>query len=143
MRASTVAICLPHDPSSVSEARHAVDDLDGALDDETVATVRLLVSELVTNSVRHGKADESGHIELSLSARGDTVRVEVADAGLGFAPKARSTDQDTGSGWGLHLVEALSHRWGSEQGGGTRIWFEIDGSVAGAGVLSVPGLNSR
>ena len=138
-----VATRLPHDPSSISDARHAVDDLDATLDEETVETVRLLVSELVTNSVRHGKADESGHIELSLSAQGDTVRVEVADAGVGFAPKARTTEQDNGSGWGLHLVEVLSHRWGSEQGAGTRIWFEIDGSAAGAGALSLPGLRPR
>jgi len=139
----TVATRLPHDPTSIAEARQAVDGFDGALDEETVATVRLLVSELVTNSVRHGQADESGHIELSLSARGDTVRVEVSDAGAGFAPRARTTDQDNGSGWGLHLVEVLSHRWGSEQGAGTRIWFEIDRSVAGAGVLGVPDLRPR
>ncbi|CAA9520668.1 MAG: hypothetical protein AVDCRST_MAG45-2478 [uncultured Solirubrobacterales bacterium] len=121
-----VATRLPHDPSSVAEARHAVDGLDTALDDETIATVRLLVSELVTNSVRHGLPDESGHIELFVSATRESVRVEVLDAGAGFAPRARVEGQDAGSGWGLHLLEVLSHRWGSEHHRGTRIWFEID-----------------
>jgi len=108
------------------EARHAVDGLDTALDDETVATVRLLVSELVTNSVRHGRPDESGHIELSLSATRDSVRVEVADVGAGFTPRPRVEGQDEASGWGLHLVDALSHRWGTERERGMLIWFEID-----------------
>ncbi len=121
-----VATRLPHDPSSIAEARHAVDGLDTALDEETVATVRLLVSELVTNSVRHGHPDASGHIELSLSATRDSIRVEVADSGTGFAPRPRTEGQDQGSGWGLHLVEVLSHRWGIERERGMRIWFEID-----------------
>ena len=121
-----VATRLPHHPRSVAEARHAVDGLETAVDDETVATVRLLVSELVTNSVRHGRADEAGYIELSLSANPGSVRVEVADAGTGFAPQPRGEGQDEGSGWGLHLVQVLSHRWGSEPEPGTRIWFEID-----------------
>ncbi len=110
-----------------------MDGLDTALDEETVATVRLLVSELVTNSIRHGRPDASGHIELSLSATRDSIRVEVADAGTGFAPRPRAEGQDQGSGRGLHLVEALSHRWGTERERGTRIWFEIDiPSVAAA-----------
>lgn len=103
-----------------------MDGLDTALDDETVATVRLLVSELVTNSVRHGRADESGHIELSLSATRDSVRVEVADVGAGFTPRPRVEGQDEASGWGLHLVDALSHRWGTERERGMLVWFEID-----------------
>lgn len=123
---------LPHDPKSVSEARHAVDGLRAALDAETVETVRLLVSELVTNSVRHGGSDESGHIELWLSAEDDSVRVEVADAGAGFVPQPRAEAQDEGSGWGLHLVEVLSHRWGTSTERGMRIWFEIDGPAVAA-----------
>jgi anti-sigma regulatory factor (Ser/Thr protein kinase) len=128
-----VATRLPHDPSSIAEARQAVDGLDPALDDETIATVRLLVSELVTNSVRHGVADESGHIELSLSATHNSIRVEVVDAGEGFTPRARVEGQDAASGWGLHLLEVLSHRWGTEHHRGTRIWFEIDKPPVAAG----------
>ncbi len=103
-----------------------MDGLGFALDEETVATVRLLVSELVTNSVRHGCPDESSHIELALSVTPQFVRVEVADAGAGFRPEARAEGQDEASGWGLVLVEALSHRWGTERERGTLIWFEID-----------------
>lgn len=130
--AVNIATPLPHDPSSVSHARHAVDGLERAVDEETVATVRLLASELVTNSVRHGRPDEAGDIELSVAASRETVRVEVADSGPGFAVGPRLDGQDEGSGWGLHLVEMLSHRWGTERDARTRIWFEIDCSEAAA-----------
>lgn len=117
---------LPHDPSSVARARRAVDGLEHALDEETVATVRLLISELVTNSVRHVRPKESGEIELYVAASPAAVRVEVADSGPGFATRPRVDDQDEGSGWGLHLVDALSNRWGTERNGRMRIWFEVD-----------------
>ena len=124
-----VATRFPHHPTSVSRARHAIDGLETAVDEETLATVRLLVSELVTNSVRHARPDRSGEIELSVSASPKTVRVEVADSGPGFNAQPRTGDQDQGSGWGLHLVELLSHRWGTMREKGMRIWFEIDHSV--------------
>jgi anti-sigma regulatory factor (Ser/Thr protein kinase) len=126
-----LATRLPHHPRSISKARRAVDELAGTLDDGTVSTLRLLVSELVTNSVAHGRPRASGDVELSISARHGRVRVEVADGGPGFGPRARTEGQDQGSGWGLHLVEAMSHRWGTEGGAGTCVWFEIDAAPAG------------
>ena len=123
---------LPHAASSIPKARHAVDGLEATVDQETVDTVRLLVSELVTNSVRHGCGDESGYIELLLRRDPRRVRVEIADTGGGFVPRPRSEGQDEGSGWGLHLLEVLSHRWGTEHRSGTRVWFEIDCAAAGA-----------
>jgi anti-sigma regulatory factor (Ser/Thr protein kinase) len=121
-----IAACLPHHPASVARARRAVDGLEERVDNETAASVRLLVSELVTNSVRHGRADAEGEIELSVSAWDHTVRVEVADSGPGFAARPRFEGQDEESGWGLHLVDALSHRWGTERNARALIWFEID-----------------
>lgn len=125
-----VATRLPHHPTSVSKARHAIDGLEAAVDEETVATVRLLVSELVSNSVRHARPEESSEIELSVRASSKTVRVEVADSGPGFDAQPRTGDHDQGSGWGLHLVELLSHRWGTAREAGMRIWFEIDHPAA-------------
>jgi anti-sigma regulatory factor (Ser/Thr protein kinase) len=88
--------------------------------------VKLLVSELVTNSVRHSGGDHQGEIELSVSASTRTVRVEVRDSGPGFIARPRFEGQDAESGWGLHLVDALSHRWGTEREAHALIWFEID-----------------
>jgi anti-sigma regulatory factor (Ser/Thr protein kinase) len=127
-----VMLRLAHHPSSIAEARHAVDELGVALDTRTLATVRLLISELVTNSVRHAGAGASGHIDLTVAVRRDCVRVEVEDTGTGFVPRARVEGQDESSGWGLHLLEALSHRWGTDRANRTRVWFEIDGAAAAA-----------
>ena len=121
-----LATRLPNEPASVAEARATLAPLEPAVDSATIGTLRLLVSELVTNSVRHGRPCPSGEIELSLHASPQTVRVEISDAGRGFTVHPRVAGQDPGSGWGLYLVDALSDRWGTEHDGRTRIWFEID-----------------
>lgn len=121
-----LATRLPPEPASVAEARAALRPLELAVDRATIGTLRLLVSELVTNSVRHGRPSSAGEIELSVLASPRTVRVEIADAGHDFAVRPRVAGQDQGSGWGLHLVDTLSDRWGTEHDGRMRIWFEID-----------------
>jgi anti-sigma regulatory factor (Ser/Thr protein kinase) len=76
----------------------------------------------VTNAVLHGAR---GPITLTIgrAARGG-LRVEVVDAGTGFVPRARDRPATEPGGWGLHLVETLSERWGVHKGS-TSVWFEI------------------
>ena len=88
--------------------------------------MRLLVSELVTNSVRHSGSPVGSKVELAVSASSNTIRVEVADAGRGFEPTPRSTSRTEAGGWGLHLVDRLAHRWGVDRRDRVRVWFEID-----------------
>ncbi|MDQ3991246.1 MAG: ATP-binding protein, partial [Actinomycetota bacterium] len=88
--------------------------------------VRLLVSELVTNSFRHGGLGAGDHIELSIRVSPDHIRVEVADPGRGFQPRRPEPSADLRSGWGLFLVDQLSRRWGVRNDGATRVWSEID-----------------
>lgn len=94
---------------------------------DVVVNVRLLVSELVANAVRH--VDHDGDIRIHLDIRAGSLRVEVSDPGSGFVPRARTDDSPLGSGWGLHLVAELSDRWGVDHTGPTRVWFEIDGAT--------------
>ena len=90
----------------------------------------MLVSELVTNAVKYGG---DGAIRLELSADDGLVRGEIVDQGTGFAPVARGHDPDRVGGWGLHLVDHLSERWGTHEGS-THVWFEISQEPkAGAG----------
>ena len=110
---------------AASEARAALAALDGRVDSGALDDIRLLVSELVTNSVRHSGA-AGARVALDVESRGDTVRVEVSDGGRGFEPRARSKAHDDVGGWGLHLVESIATRWGVQTGRRTRVWFEID-----------------
>lgn len=116
------------EPQAVQAARHHVDELE--LEGEAGALVTLLVSELVTNSIRHAGG---GSIALAVQIDETKARVEVVDAGAGFAPPpAPSPGEQRPSGWGLYLVERFADRWGVSDGGPTRVWFEVDrnGSAA-------------
>ena len=117
---------LQPEPAAVSKAREALEPLGPVVDADAFNNVRLLVSELVTNSVRHGSHEGAAPIELSVLAAQHRVRAEVVDGGAGFTPAARSEGDDEGSGWGLHLVELLSDSWGVERNGRTAVWFELE-----------------
>ncbi|MFL5736281.1 MAG: ATP-binding protein [Actinomycetota bacterium] len=111
-------------PGAVSEARAAVDRMSG--DEGLLNNLRLLVSEVVTNSVRHAGLDEGARIGLHIETSPERVRVEVTDAGPGFVPRVPELRISQESGWGLYLVDELADRWGVDAGHRTRVWFEID-----------------
>ena len=112
-------------PGAVPDARRALDALDEKVSARTLEDLRLLVSELVTNSVRHAGLKEMQTIELKVKLLPDTVRVEVNDQGTGFEPTPRSASSEDQSGWGLYLVSRLADRWGVSSDGVTRVWFEL------------------
>jgi anti-sigma regulatory factor (Ser/Thr protein kinase) len=100
------------------------------LNDQVPACVldnaRLVVSELVSNSVRHsGVSDGVVVVDVQLTA--GMVRLEVADPGRAGVIGPRSPDHAGGGGFGLQLVASLSERWGLERvaAGGTRIWAQL------------------
>ena len=84
----------------------------------------LIVSELVTNAVRHGGArtpDET--LELHVALVGEAVRLEVVDPGDGFEPGAHGPRHD--GGYGLHLLDRLAARWGVAGSAPTTVWTEL------------------
>jgi anti-sigma regulatory factor (Ser/Thr protein kinase) len=86
-------------------------------------TLGLLVTELVTNSVKHTRADT---ILLTVLVGESAVRTEVTDGGPGFDPAKTGPLSSDHTGWGLFLVERLADRWGvNRNGNGTRVWFEL------------------
>jgi anti-sigma regulatory factor (Ser/Thr protein kinase) len=113
---------LPRSPEAASLARKALEDLNGCLDPARLPDVRLLVSELVTNSVKYGG---DGPVRLEVSRDENRIRAEIIDQGAGFTPKVRNDDLDKVGGWGLHLTEHLTDRWGTHEGS-THVWFEMD-----------------
>jgi anti-sigma regulatory factor (Ser/Thr protein kinase) len=117
---------LDNGPNAASEARAAVTALDGRANADVLDDVRLLLSEIVTNAVRHSGAPHGARIGLAVSVAGGAVRAEVTDGGRGFAPSPRSAPWTEAGGWGLHLVDRLASRWGVDRGAPVRVWFEID-----------------
>jgi anti-sigma regulatory factor (Ser/Thr protein kinase) len=105
--------------------------LPTSVTDNDRGALRLLVSELVTNCVRHAGSDADAPVEVALRLEPATIRVEVHDGGTGFevdrAPKPRGAD----GGYGLFLVERMASRWGVDTDDGTRVWFELDLAAAG------------
>jgi anti-sigma regulatory factor (Ser/Thr protein kinase) len=85
----------------------------------------VLVTELVTNAVRHAGLRTGDPIVVHLAAAGSLVRVEVWDSGPGFEPPAER-EPDASGGFGLLLLRSLPHRWGLVTGApGTCAWFEL------------------
>jgi anti-sigma regulatory factor (Ser/Thr protein kinase) len=122
-------------PTAAGSARNALLALEGRVGDGLLADVRLLVSELVTNSVRHAGIQSHERVHMHVQVSESTLRVEVADPGQGFAPKPRDMDRSRPGGWGLYLVDQLADRWGVARNNLSRVWFEMDhdrGSGRGA-----------
>jgi anti-sigma regulatory factor (Ser/Thr protein kinase) len=116
-------------PYAVTAARLALSEIDQHVDESLAFDVRLLVSELVTNSVRHAEVGPDDSIALKVTLGEPSVRVEVVDHGPGFDPPELAEDagETRDRGWGLFFVTQLADRWGVEREGG-RVWFEIDRS---------------
>ena len=110
---------------AVTAARLALSDLDAHVEPSIAFDVRLLVSELVTNSVKHANVSEQDSVYLEVKMDGDVVRVEVRDSGPGFEPPAAAPPEDADEGWGLFLVEQLADEWGVDRER-QAVWFAID-----------------
>jgi anti-sigma regulatory factor (Ser/Thr protein kinase) len=118
-----LTVRLQGGPGAASKARRALAGLRADIDPTLMETLRLLVTELVTNSVRHARANS---LVLKVLVGTSAVWTEVTDEGPGFDPAATGTPQQDRSGWGLFLVARLAHRWGVRHDGDTtRVWFEL------------------
>ena len=127
---------FPSDPSSIGAARRAVEELT-LLGPAVIEDLRLLVSELVANSVEHSPQREGTPIGLTVSTLTRRVRVEVDDGGHGFAPTPSRPPVDAPSGRGLFLVDQLAASWGVSGPGGTRVWCELERERLNGGVDDV------
>jgi anti-sigma regulatory factor (Ser/Thr protein kinase) len=100
----------------LDEALHELGHGETLLDD-----ARQVISELVTNAVRHGRS----RLLVSVHTQGSSVRLAVHDQSPA-QPAARQAAPDAVSGRGLQIVAALSRNWGVETtAGGKTVWAEI------------------
>lgn len=122
---------LPPEPAAASLARSAVNSVAAPwARPEVLEDAHLLISEIVTNSVRHGRPSPDSHINLSLILTEEKLRAEVRDDGPGFAPERIQRSPDQIGGWGLGIVQEVADRWGVDKNGGVCVWFEIDGPTS-------------
>jgi len=112
-------------PASVPRARECVVGLaEPFVDGERIADLRLVISEVITNAVRHGG---DGDMLVAVTPKPGYLCVQVTDTGDGFAPRPRAYEPDEDGGFGLFLVERLTRRWGlTREDSNTRVWFEFD-----------------
>jgi anti-sigma regulatory factor (Ser/Thr protein kinase) len=118
---------LAPEPEVVTTARHALDQLADLLPHEKLEDVRLVVSELVTNSILHAGLSSKDQISLTVAISDGAVGGRVCDPGPGFEVSSEPHPRrNLSGGWGLPIVETISDRWGVERNNHACVWFEID-----------------
>lgn len=124
---SRISLQVPGSVSAPGQARRRVlGVLDGALPSGVAGDVGLLVSELVTNSVRHSRVGD-GAIGVELLLLAGLLRLTVSDPGGGSVPQLAASGPERPGGLGLVLVDAIASSWGviHEPDGVVRVWCEI------------------
>jgi anti-sigma regulatory factor (Ser/Thr protein kinase) len=124
---------FPAEAQSVPAARRFATRLLAGSGPDVLQAAELMVSELATNSVRHGNT----RFDLTIERTSNEIRVEVTDQG-GGTPALRSPGPDEPTGRGLRIVDMLSDQWGVERRvGGKTVWFML--AVGPSGRAGVDG----
>jgi len=124
----TLELKLAANETAPASARMQVVE-SGVVGEDRLPDVLLLISELVTNAVKHGSGDE-GSIDFCLNAEAGMIRVEVEADGRVF-PLPANLDvphRQQPGGMGLRLLRSLADRWGidpSRLPTRTVVWFEL------------------
>jgi anti-anti-sigma factor len=112
-------------PASVPIARAAFADRFSDIPPDSLSDGKVLVTELVTNAIRHG-AHPEGWVRLVVRDLDRMVRIEVTDSGdLDGHPAMQNPRPGQVGGWGLHVVDRLATRWGVTTETGRTVWCEL------------------
>jgi anti-sigma regulatory factor (Ser/Thr protein kinase) len=117
---------LEPEPASVPHARQVACALAAHyLDAKQFKAFELVVTEVVSNAVRHGGTGDQ--IRLAMTPKDGYMCVQVTDSGAGLVPRPGALEADDDGGFGLFIVEQLTRRWGvTREDKRTRVWFELD-----------------
>jgi anti-sigma regulatory factor (Ser/Thr protein kinase) len=135
-------LLLPFAASSVGVARRRlVSDLIAAnVYDSAVCDVALVISELLSNALRHAAPLPGSKIRIAWRVDPDSVRISVSDGGGPTVPELGEPTQAATGGRGLRIVEKLSRRWGTSTGDeGTTVWAEVPVRPTPAKMTAVAG----
>ena len=124
-----IELSLPPAATAAGQARNEVTArLASRVGTRILEDVRLLVTELITNALRHGRLRAGDRVSVKASIDGDVVRIEVHDPGRD-GEVAQRAPGPRGGGYGLYLVEQLAKRWGVDRHDGTLVWCELSSGV--------------
>jgi anti-sigma regulatory factor (Ser/Thr protein kinase) len=99
-------------------------DVQSAVIDEA----EIVVSELVSNAIRHARPLGDGNLRVHWKVKGGVVEVEVTDGGSDTTPRPAPRTIWAPSGRGLRIVRSLAHEWGvAEDRSGSTVWASIGG----------------
>jgi anti-sigma regulatory factor (Ser/Thr protein kinase) len=135
VRVGPGSVRVPHERAGVGLARHAfADELDAAgVREEARDDATLVLSELVSNAVRHAAPLGTGDIAVRWSVRPDALHLEITDGGASTRPQAASAALSSFGGRGLDIVRTVSRQWGVTEGPETvTVWAEVARAAAGA-----------
>jgi anti-sigma regulatory factor (Ser/Thr protein kinase) len=127
---------LARDDDAPAAARLELEAFRDELEPLVYEDVALLLTELITNSVRHAGPAAGDKVIVDLVVTAALVRVDVRDGGPGFVPAPRRQGDVSPYHWGLHIVERLADRWAVVPPNGkneTCVWFELDLGARAAG----------
>ena len=128
----TVRLTIPAKPEYITLSRLALSGLSRVrpFADETLADLKLALTEACSNSVRHAYDDDKGHVSISFELRDDRVVIEVADNGTGFEPEAAGKNGDetelSEGGLGIAIIRSIADEveiGGGANGRGSRLRF--------------------
>ena len=121
-------LLLPFAAASVGVARRRLvsDLIEADVYDSAVCDVALVISELLSNALRHAAPLPGSKIRVAWRFDADSVRVSVSDGGAPTVPELGEPTQGGTGGRGLRIVAKLSRRWGtSADDEGTTVWAEV------------------
>ena len=128
----TVRLTIPAKPEYITLSRLALSGLSRVrpLAEETLADLKLALTEACSNSVRHAYDENGGHVSISFELRDDRLIVEVEDDGTGFTPEAVGKNGDDAElsegGLGIAIIRSIADEveiGGGASGRGSRLRF--------------------
>ncbi len=146
VRASSTVL-LPYTPSSVAVARRrlAADLLSAGIREPAAHDAALVMSELLSNALRHAHPLPDGHVRVGWVLDADMLEVTVSDGGAVTRPRESRAPLSSLGGRGLSIVTHLTWRWGVRNDDGcTTVWAQLPLlPVNGRGMGNVTGVAQR
>ena len=131
MNSTRIELSLPATAEAPRIVRRALSERPALQEPDLRFLLRLLVTELVTNAVRHAGLDSDDRVEVVIAADHDVVSVSVTDHGRGGPALPAQSSRERDSGRGLLLVTAMADRWSVHSRDGTTVLFELDCEPSG------------